>query len=121
MNPLSVINKVPNWVWLGGAAVVALYVIKKGSLAAAAAGVTEGVISGAGNVVMGAAQGAVVGIGGIVGVPNTNYSLCQKAIMNADNTGASFHCSAGVFAKWQYLSARKKITGKTFTMSDIFN
>lgn len=121
MNPLEVLNKVPTWAYLAAAGVVALYVIKKGSLENAAAGVTAGVINGAGSVIMGAANGAVIGIGNTIGVPATDYNLCQKAIMQGDNLGASFNCSAGVFTKWQYLSARKRLTGKTFTISDIFN
>lgn len=121
MNPLSVLNKVPTWAYLAAAGVAVLYVVKKGGLQNAAAGVTEGVINGAGNVVIGAATGAVTGIGGLAGLPATNLTDCQKAIMNADNGRASVYCSAGVFTKWQYLSARKRLTGQTFTMSDIFN
>jgi len=120
MNPLAIASKIPLWAYAVVAGVAVLYVAKKGGLQNAAAGATVGIINGAGNVVMGTAQGVVIGAGQIIGIPAVTESACKKAIMNGDNSAASFHCSAGVFAKWQYLSARQKLTGKTFTMSDIF-
>lgn len=112
---------IPNWALYAVAAGVALYVIKKGSLQAAAAGAVAAVVGTAGDVVTGTASGVVLGVGDIVGVPRTDLQACQLAIRSADNLAASQYCSAGVFARWQYLSIRKKFTGQSFTMSDIFN
>ncbi len=112
---------VPNWVLYAAATGVALYVIKKGSLQAAAADAVAGVVGATGNVVTGAVSGVGLGIGDIVGLPRTSIDKCKECIRNADNLGASKYCSAGVFAKWQALSIKKKITGKPFTMDDIFN
>lgn len=118
---LANFKSVPNWVWLAGAAGVAFLVIKKGSVAGAVAAVTETVTSSAVGAIEGAAVGTITGIGAVVGVPSTSRSMCEAAIMAADNLKASKYCTAGQFATWQYLSARKKLTGKTFTLSDIFN
>lgn len=112
---------VPNWALYAAAAGVALYVIKKGSLQAAAADAVAGVVGSAGNVVTGAASGVVLGVGDVLGIPRTDLEKCKECIRNADNYGASKYCSAGVFAKWQALSLQKKLFGKTFTMNDIFN
>jgi hypothetical protein len=112
------IDKLPQWVWIAAAAgVVVLYVIKKGGIAGAVAGVTSGAVGVAGS----AAGGVVLGVGDILGVPRTDVEECKACISRGDNVGASKSCSAGVFAKWQYLSVRKNLTGQTFTMSDIFN
>lgn len=118
---LEQVKKVPSWVWLGGAAVVALYVIKKGSIENAAAGVTAGAVKGVTGLATGAVKGSVIGIAEVFGIPSTKESQCQVAIRNGANYEASKYCSAGIFARWQYLSAIKKATGKTFTMQDIFN
>lgn len=112
---------VPNWVWLAGAAGVAFLVIKKGSVAGAVAAVAETVTNSAIGAAQGAAVGTITGLGAVVGIPATDRSVCEAAIMSGDNLKASKYCSAGVFAKWQYYSARKKLTGQTFTMSEIFN
>lgn len=120
-NPLATVKNIPSWVWLSGAAVVALYILKKGSVQAAVEGVAAAAVSGAGGVVVGGVKGLVLGAGDVIGVPRTSVDRCKNAIMRADNSGAFSYCSAGVFSRWQYLSVRKKLTGKTFTMSDIFN
>lgn len=103
------------------AAGVALYVIKKGSLGAAAAGVTAGVVTGAADIVGGALAGAVIGAGEVVGVPQTDLDKCKACIRAGDNFGASKYCTAGQFATWQGLSLRKKLFGTSFTLNDIFN
>ncbi len=74
-----------------------------------------------GSVVTGAASGVVLGVGDVVGVPRTDLQACQLAIRSADNLAASQYCSAGVFARWQYLSIKKRALGIDFTMNDIFN
>lgn len=120
-NPVAIAQKIPPWaIWLTAAG-VALYVIKKGSLQAAAQGVTAGVVGSVGGVVKGAAGGVVLGAGDILGVPRTSIDRCKKAILIGDNQQAFSYCSAGVYGKWQYLSLRRKLTGQNFTMSDIFN
>lgn len=112
---------VPNWALFAAAAGVALYVLKKGSLQAAAADAAAAVVGATGSVVGGAASGVVLGVGDLVGVPRTDLQACQLAIRSADNLAASQYCSAGVFARWQYLSIKKKTLGIDFTMNDIFN
>lgn len=119
--PIQYIKKIPNWVWLGSAAAVVLYVIKKGGVKSAAEGVIAGVVGSAGDVIIGAGQGSILGAGDVLGLPRTNETQCQAAIRRGDNLAASKYCSAGVFSKWQYLSLKKRLTGKGFTMADIFN
>lgn len=120
-NALDAAKKIPVWAYWSLVAVVAIYVIKKGSVQNAAQGVTAAAVSAAGGIVKGAAGGVVLGVGDVLGVPRTNLASCKQAIINADNGKALNYCSAGVFARWQYLSGRKKLTGQTFTMNDIFN
>lgn len=69
----------------------------------------------------GIVKGAVIGIGSAVGIPETDAQKCKDCIQRGDNYGASKYCSAGVFAKWQYLSMRKRITGQNFSLNDVFN
>lgn len=108
---------IPNWALYMAAAGVALYVIKKGSIQTAVADAAAGVVKVPASV----ASGVVQGVGDLVGVPRTDLQSCQLAIRSADNLAASQYCSAGVFARWQYLSIKKRMLGQDFTMSDIFN
>lgn len=108
---------VPNWALYAVAAGVALYVIKKGSIQTAVADAAAGAVKIPASI----AAGVVEGVGDLVGVPRTDLQSCQLAIRSADNLEASQYCSAGVFARWQYLSIKKRMLGQDFTMSDIFN
>ena len=111
---------IPNWALYTAAAGVALYIIKKGSLKAAAADAVAAVVGTAGNVATGAASGVVLGIGDVAGVPRTDLAKCKACIQAGDNYGASKYCSLGVFSTWQALSLKKKLFGTDFTMDDIF-
>lgn len=135
---LNLNSKIPTWVWLGGAAVVVLYVIKKGGVQGAIAGATSGILGGLGNAVIGVAQGtAQAGLGitdyvenagntvglrlrDALGFKPYNLRKCKQAISVGDNGEAFTYCEAPVFSRWQYLSIRRKLTGQNFTMSDIF-
>lgn len=121
LNALNAAKKIPAWAYLTVAAGVALYIVKKGGVQGAAAGVVAAVVSTSGDIAIGTTKGAVLGVGDVFGVPRTDITLCKQAIGMADNGKALNYCSAGVFARWQYLSTRKRLTGKTFTMYDVFN
>ena len=73
---------------LGAAALLALYVAKKG-----VAGAAAGAVTAAGD----AAAGTVVGIGQVIGIPATNETECEKAKREGRTWDASFACSAGDF------------------------
>ena len=121
LNPINIAKKIPSWAYVLTAAGVALYVIKKGGIQNAVQSATAAVVGTAGSVIKGSTSGIVLGAGDILGVPRTNIVLCKSAINTANNKKASAYCSAGVYAKWQYFSTRQRLTGKTFTMTDIFN
>lgn len=116
----KIASGVPGWVWIAAAAGVVLYVSKKG-VSGVTQDVTAGAVGAVGDVAAGIVSGIGVGIGDIVGIPRTSISKCQTAIRNADDLAASAHCDAATFSRWQYLSMRKRLTGKDFTMSDVFN
>lgn len=111
---LLLAGKVPSWVWYASAAGVALYIIKKGSLQAAAQGAVAGVVGQAGSAAIGAAEGVIYGIGDVVGLPRTETTKCQEAMARGDNWSASFHCPAATFLDWQ-----KRGIGSQF--EDLFN
>lgn len=110
----KIVQKVPAWVWLGGAAGVALYIIKKGSLEAAAQGAVAGVVGQAGSVVIGGAEGVILGLGDAIGLPRTDLTKCQQAMKAGDNWRASYECDASTFLAWQ----RRGITSR---FEDLFN
>jgi hypothetical protein len=87
--------KIPLWVYGLAAAGVVAYVIKKGGVSNAVAGVTAGVVSGGADVVGGVASGAVLGVGDVLGVPRVNESKCEMAKRLNNKWDASFYCSAG--------------------------
>ena len=120
-SPISVVKQIPSWAYVLAAAGVALYVVKKGGIQNAAQGATAAVVGTAGDIIKGLTSGMVLGAGDVIGVPRTNINACKNAINSANNAKASAYCSAGVFAKWQYFSTRQRLSGKTFTMTDIFN
>lgn len=111
---LKQVGKIPPAVWIAAALGVGLYVIKKGGVGGAVAGVTAGVITGAGEVVKGAGTGAVLGIGDLIGLPRTTETACQKAMREGNNWQASLHCDAKTFLAWQARGAKK-------TLSDWFS
>lgn len=140
MPALTALKKVPNWIWLSGAAVVVLYVLKSGGLKGATSGAVAGLVKGTGQVVIGAFSGLANGtndliVGGVsksgravgeyirdaIGAPKLNLTKCKLAIAQGDNGEAYTYCEPEIFSRWQVLSVRKRLTGKTFTMSDIFN
>lgn len=52
------------------------------------------------DMVDGVIGGAVVGIGGLVGIPATNMTECEKAKAEGRTWDASFACPAGNFIKY---------------------
>lgn len=99
---IKALGKVPQWVWLAGAAGVALYIIKKGGIAPAAQAAVAAVVGTAGNAATGAASGVVLGIGDVIGIPRTDETLCEQAKRMGKNFDASKYCTAGNYLKWQY-------------------
>lgn len=67
-----------------------LYLYQKGL-----AGAAKSAVNAAGDVV----GGAVVGVGDVLGIPETSASECEKALAAGDYLEASFKCPAGVFLK----------------------
>lgn len=99
---VKLVNKIPAWVWGLSAAGVALYVIKKGSVAAAAQDAVAGAISGIGSLAGGVGGGVVLGVGDLLGVPRTNESRCEMAKRLGNSWDASKYCDAGDFISWQF-------------------
>lgn len=73
---------------LGVAALLALYLAKKG-----VAGAVAGVVGAAGD----AAAGTVYGIGDIIGIPRTSAEQCAQARASGDLWAQSLYCPAGTF------------------------
>lgn len=92
MDVTKLLKSVPLWVWIAGAAGVALYLSKKG-VQGVVADVTAGAINGAGGVVIGALEP--------FGIPRTSETKCQKAMREGNNWDASFYCDAATFLAWQ--------------------
>lgn len=65
-----------------------------------ASDVTSGVVSTAGNVVTGAAEGVVLGVGDVLGVPRTDEQKCAEAQANASNWDVAKFCTMG--QAWDY-------------------
>lgn len=113
-------NKIPSWVYVAGFAAVALYIVKKGGISQAVAGVTAGAVSGVGSVAGGLIGGVGLGVGDLIGLPRTSDDKCKECILRGDDLCAAANCRASVMLRWQYLSGLQKITGQKFTMNDIF-
>ena len=84
---------------LAGSALVVLglvvFVVSKGGLTGAGKSLGTAVAGGA----LGAVDGVVVGIGGAVGIPETNLTECERAIKEGRTWDASFACPAGTFIR----------------------
>lgn len=74
------------------AGVAVIYIVMRGWRGAAA-----DVTSAAVNVAAGAAEGAVVGVGSIFGIPATDEARCTQAIEQGNTWEASKYCTAGTF------------------------
>ena len=84
----------PMWI-VAAVAVVGVYVWRR---CAAGVGADIGRVSV--NVVDGVLTGTVKAAGGIVGIPDTNFSACEMAKKEGRTWDASFACSAGDFLKY---------------------
>lgn len=65
-----------------------------------AAGLGAAVGGAAVDLVDGAVSGAVVGVGGLVGVPATSRTQCEIDKANGDTWAASFSCPASDFLRY---------------------
>jgi hypothetical protein len=92
------LNKIPLWAFGLAAAGVALYIIKKGGVSNAVAGVVSGGVGVAGDV----AGGIVLGVGDLIGVPRINESKCEMAKRLNNKWDASFYCPAGDYFGWLF-------------------
>lgn len=81
---------------VGIGAIIGLSIYTKGAKGFAASITSTGVGFAAG-----AAEGVIVGVGAIAGVPKTNPSQCAIDMAHGDNWAASFSCDASTFAAWQ--------------------
>jgi hypothetical protein len=80
---------------IGGALVVGGYIFLRG-FGGVAKDVTKAAVDTAGGVVAGVA----VGVGDMVGLPETNVDLCELAISKGEYMSASIHCGAPRFIKF---------------------
>lgn len=80
----------------GGGVIIAglLWVASKG-----AAGTGAAIGSGAVNLVDGVLSGGVKGVGGVVGIPDTSQTQCERDLAAGDKWAASFSCPALTFLK----------------------
>lgn len=76
------------------------YVLYKGSLTAAAASAGAGLGGAVVAAADGAASGAVVAVGGLVGIPATDAQKCQAAMVAGNYTDASLYCPIATFTKF---------------------
>lgn len=83
------------------AALVGLYVWRKGGIQAAAAGIASGAVGAAGDV----ASGAVLGVGDAVGIPRTDMTECERAMAEGRTWDASFACPAKTFLDYVWSGA----------------
>lgn len=85
----------PAYLWMGGAALLALYVLTR-------QGVAKGLAQGAAEAVVGtvtdAAAGVVIGGAKALGIPETNADACTLALADGDYLKASFVCPASRYA-----------------------
>lgn len=82
---------------VGVAALAILYLVKKKD---AAAGAGAAVGGAAVDFADGLAGGVVTGIGGLIGVPRTDMTECEKAIAEGRTWDASFACPAADFLEY---------------------
>lgn len=92
---------------LGVAAIIALYIAKKGIAGAAA-----GAVGAVGD----AAAGTVLGIGDVFGIPRTNETECERARREGRTWDASFACPAADF--FGYLFTPSASTTAAFNPAD---
>ena len=81
----------------GVAGLLAVYVLTKKRPGESFAGAAGRTIGGG---VADAGAGVVVGLGGAVGIPQTNVSKCQQDMAAGRTWAASFSCDATTFAKY---------------------
>lgn len=94
------IKSVPPWFWYASAGLIALYVIKKGGVNQAINDAVAGVVNQAGEAVISAGSGVVLGIGDIVGIPRTDAEKCDDCKRNGEVFCASKFCAAKDFLQW---------------------
>lgn len=60
----------------------------------------KGVASNAVGLAADTAAGVVIGVGEVVGIPETNAQKCQQAMLEGNTMDASFYCPAPTFLKY---------------------
>jgi hypothetical protein len=101
------VQAIPGWAWgAAGAAVVAfsIYAVARkpktradGKEISMAEEIGGGLVTTAVDVVDGVVSAVVKGIGAVIGVPDTDAELCEKAKREGELTAASFYCPASDF------------------------
>lgn len=85
---------------LGAVVVAAVWLLMRG-----VGGVAKDIAVGAVSAVGGATSGAVVGVGQVIGIPDTNLDQCEIDIKNGNYWEASKSCPAARFIRYS-------VTGK---------
>jgi len=86
----------PLYLAAGVAIIAAVLYVKKNGVQ----GVTYNLAGAAVDAVNGVISGTVVGVGKVVGIPETNVSQCDKDRRAGSKWDASFSCDAATFMKW---------------------
>lgn len=91
------LSSIPTPYVIAGAAVAVLLVIlaTKG-----AKGTGQAIGRGAVDLVDGALSGSVTGLGGLLGIPETNLTQCERDKAEGRTWAASFSCPAGDFINY---------------------
>lgn len=91
------LSSIPTPYVIAGAAVAVLAVIiaTKG-----AKGTGQAIGRGAVDLVDGALSGSVTGLGGLLGIPETNLTQCERDKAEGRTWAASFSCPAGDFINY---------------------
>lgn len=83
----------------------AFYYVKKNGVQ----GISYNLAAAAVDAVNGVLTGTVVGLGQVVGIPETNMTQCQKDMANGHKWDASFSCDASTYISWLAHGAPTKI------------
>lgn len=124
LNAITAVKNIPTWAYWIAAAGVVYIVLKKDFVKDAAAGVVAGAINTTIDVVKGAREGVRTGVGDVLGIPRNNESLCKKALLASSTIATRFealkYCSQKQLSNFQYLRIRRALTGRDFSINEVF-
>jgi hypothetical protein len=76
------------------------------------------IVRGTVNLASDAVGGAVVGIGDVIGIPETNMTECQQLLAAGKYWDASFKCPAGVLLKGVFGDAPAAVASSPTPLAD---